>query len=392
MKSKRLISKALTLVLMASFLLSGLSSSAAVQDGDNLDIGQYRIVKSSILGEDRPLSIYVPAGYEGGTDNYPVLYVLYGEGKINVMLAASTMEILDGLSRCPQMIVVGIHSTDSPRDHFPTEVARLPGSGGSDKFLDCITEEIVPWVEANYRTQPYRILYGASNAGLFTTYSYLTRPEAFSAYIAPSPSIGWCTDFMMEKANAFFDDPEGLRPPLYMNYSTDDLESIVLNGAPQFFELFAERAPQPSFWFTEILENEGHIPYISFYNGLQFIFPAWQCPAEKIASEGLDGLKTHFQALADDYGFEVKVPSLLLQDLGYDSYLAEDLETAEEVFRYYTEAHPSIPMSHYLLGAILEKQTDTAAAIECYKKCLELDPEHSRAKAKLDALVLGSED
>jgi tetratricopeptide (TPR) repeat protein len=50
-----------------------------------------------------------------------------------------------------------------------------------------------------------------------------------------------------------------------------------------------------------------------------------------------------------------------------------------------------MPMSHYLLGAILERQTNTTAAIECYRKCLELDPDHSSAKARLDALVPVSE-
>ena len=62
------------------------------------------------------------------------------------------------------------------RDLTPTAVANYPGSGRAEDFAGFLRNELVPYVDATYRTRPRadeRCLMGHSLAGLFTWYAAL---------------------------------------------------------------------------------------------------------------------------------------------------------------------------------------------------------------------------
>jgi len=65
-------------------------------------------------------------------------------------------------------------------------------SGGSDKFLDFIAKELIPFIESNYRVSTgERCLGGYSYGGLFSLYTLFTRlssllntlPEALPSHL-----------------------------------------------------------------------------------------------------------------------------------------------------------------------------------------------------------------
>jgi predicted alpha/beta superfamily hydrolase len=125
-----------------------------------------------------------------------VLYLLDGES--NFEFTAAIIHFLAENERIPGMIVVGIDSGDrSQRTHDLTAPSQVeierrfsPGNGGADVFLAFIDSELVPYVEKNYRTRPYRILVGHSFGGLFAIHTLATRPMLFNAYIAIDPTAG----------------------------------------------------------------------------------------------------------------------------------------------------------------------------------------------------------
>ena len=64
--------------------------------------------------------------------------------------------------------------------------------GGAKRFLGFIREELIPFVDSNYPTNPEdRTLLGASLSGLFSVYALLQHPETFNRYVAGSPALGW---------------------------------------------------------------------------------------------------------------------------------------------------------------------------------------------------------
>jgi len=134
------------------------------------------------------------------------------------------------------MIIVGVNNTDRARDMTPTKPATafgdMPwrgGVGGADKFLSFIADELLPTIDRNYRTRPYRVLVGHSLGGLFAVYALINRPEVFKGYVVISPSLWWDDQVLVKAAQPFFAAHEDLRADLYMSMA--DEGDAMLGGA-----------------------------------------------------------------------------------------------------------------------------------------------------------------
>ena len=100
------------------------------------------VVHSKVLAEDRVIFIRLPRSYSTG-QRYPVLYLTDGDLYVNEI--GAVIDFLAANARMPELIVVGIVSTDRDRDFTPTHadikkadgtiVFREPTSGGADNFL-----------------------------------------------------------------------------------------------------------------------------------------------------------------------------------------------------------------------------------------------------------------
>ena len=138
--------------------LIGLSLPAYANDP--FVIGENLVLKSEILGEDRPYIVHLPASYNDETyqpRDYPVLYILDGSlhfhsatGVINHM----SNPLNNGNLRIPELIVVAIKNTkDRGLDLTPTSSSyslmknapeQPPTGGGGVKFLKFIDFQVLP--------------------------------------------------------------------------------------------------------------------------------------------------------------------------------------------------------------------------------------------------------
>jgi len=92
------------------------------------------------------------------------------------------------MNRMPPVILVGIPNTQRYRDLLPWPRSEdRPGEGHATRFLEALHKEIFPFVEAEYRTQPYRIMVGPQAAAVFGVYTLLESPQTFQAFILNDP-------------------------------------------------------------------------------------------------------------------------------------------------------------------------------------------------------------
>ena len=132
-------------------LLVWAAQGQATEPGLRQDAGAFRSVYTRWT---YPLRVYLPAGYAASERDYPVLYAL--DGRIRFDLIANRLDELNA-----EVIVVGIDATTNARREIDFE---LPGANAYSRFL---TEELIPWADAQYRTDPAsRALAGHSLAGL----------------------------------------------------------------------------------------------------------------------------------------------------------------------------------------------------------------------------------
>lgn len=147
---------------------------------------------SEIVADSFFILISVPDGYYSNEKRHPVLYVL--DGDIAYGMAASISRYLQIGNNIPELIVVGIGygalnksvAEKRRRDYRPAQ------TGGSENFLKFLSEELIPYIDTNYRTIPgERTINGFSIGGLFGLYTLFTRPESFNQYIIGSPNLNW---------------------------------------------------------------------------------------------------------------------------------------------------------------------------------------------------------
>lgn len=229
-------------------------------------------IPSAILHETRTARVYLPEGYESGTERYPVFYKLDGEWD-----APAFARALDGLARegrIPRMILVAVENTNRRRDMTPTRVDGEPRTGEARYFLSFLRRELIPAVDGRYRTSGERILFGHSLAGLLVTYAFVAETDLFDRWIATSPSIPYDLKRLVFLAGDAFGTDRCAGKSFYFATGTEDLAGY-LEAARTLAAFFDANAPAGLRWTFEPLEGENHrtVPSVALGRALLFLYP-----------------------------------------------------------------------------------------------------------------------
>lgn len=357
--------------------------ASARQSDKVVAVGKHMSFASEILQEDFTYFEHLPAGYEKSGKKYPVAYVLNSQIVSTFAIAAATIDRLS-FERIPEMILIGISNTGRARNYFPVRPnTNTPGE--ADVFLKFLKEELIPHVDKTYRTDTYRIIMGQSNTGLFVVYALLADPEVFNAYIAASPSLGWGLEFMQKKAESAF--ASLTMPPrfLYMNYGEFDYARLVNDALPDFVKTLEAKAPASLSWKAQYLENEGHVPVGTLNDALLTLFSDYRIP-EEVKAQGLAAVDQYYAGLTKKFGFELTASEETLFNMAYRFKQSKQSSRAIRIFKVIQERYPNSWRGHFFLGETYQEVGNTAEAVKCFEKTLEVNPELEAAKRKLAEL------
>lgn len=222
-----------------------------------------QVTYKNYAGQDQRMHIYVPPGYEtNAAVRYPVLYLNHGGGDDDSKWSSEDTRgggnagnILDNLiaaGKAKPMIVA------MPNTHGCATADPSP-AGSDDKCSQEYVKDIVPYVDAHYRTKADRedrALAGLSMGGFVVLHTGFPHLDLFSElYIYSSGHIG-------EGALKKFDEYYGpmmkdatfndrFRVPLYMAAGETD---IALKNGQKDLALFDQYGVR-NFW---VLSSGGH--------------------------------------------------------------------------------------------------------------------------------------
>ena len=154
-RSREGFTKKTLFVLGILIILSG-GAASSQDEGNPLTVATYRKISSNILNEERTIAVSLPYLYDKLGKRYPVLYILDGE---DLSLASFIgMARFFSPHRIPEMIIVGVLNTHRNRDLFATKVEGLPDTeeDGALRFLNFLSQELIPYIDTHYRTSPHR--------------------------------------------------------------------------------------------------------------------------------------------------------------------------------------------------------------------------------------------
>ncbi len=140
--------------------------------------------ESKITGGKRKIQIYLPPGYGDNDNRFPVLYVNYGSFAIDKGAFPTTLDNVIGKTVEP---LIAVFVDLNPANNFG-ELAEENGK----KYIRMLAEELVPYMDTNYRTRAEpgaRAVLGASSAGYISLLTGLTRGDVFSMAASQSANL-----------------------------------------------------------------------------------------------------------------------------------------------------------------------------------------------------------
>lgn len=366
-----------TLLLCASFLVQ-INLTAQ----ENVTIGKYRKIASTILEGEVSYMEHLPDGYGGADKTYPVVLLMNAQNSSTFANAAATIDHLSS-ERIPDLILIGISNTGVAEKTWacPDASGNVTGAAKFSRFLE---EELLPEIKKSYRTNGYKIFMGESNAGLLVLYSFLNSPGLFHAYVVASPMFAWCPDFFFNKTKSLFETSSALKNKLYVSYGDLDYVEVTSN-IHAFEDILNNQSPIGLKAQLDLIKNCGHVPQVTLNNALLFFFSECTMTAER-KQFSVQEIETHFEIISKEYGFTVYPKEGILIDMAADLKNSKQYNKAIDLLNYLVSVYPNSAMNHYVLGLTLYEKGDIASAKGSLNESLRIDSNFIRAKQLLARL------
>ena len=379
-------------------LLVTLAYIGHAQPQSEMVIGTMHDIESELLSETRAYWVSLPDSYHQATHSYktyPLLIVL--DGQAHFRSVAGMLHFMstsrNGSQRVPEMIVVGVISTNRERDFTPDKIVtrRQNDTGGGDQFLGFLETELIPILKDTYRLAPYNVLMGHSLGGLLASHAYMKAETVFDAFLAIDPSFGtWDAATMDQKIEAMTNASHNRF--LYIataNWGTRNLRNR--DRHVRFYEALHRSAGAELFrakhtYFED--ENHGSVPMIAFYDGFSTLFEGYGLTYRDVASP--EQLDAHYKVISKRLSYDFPPPEALVNRIGYQ-LLRQDEEVQKKMALSYFELNArNFPASFNVFDSLGEAYAvlgDTSNAIENYRRSLSLNPQNEHARSQLDTLT-----
>jgi hypothetical protein len=148
------------------------------------------LLRGNPLGDphERPLWVYVPPGYDESERRYPSVYLIQGlTGQLDMWrnraaFRKNPTELMDELFASGDAAPCLLVWVDAWTSLGGSQFIDSPGTG---RYHTYICEEVVPWIDANYRTlagAAHRGIAGKSSGGYGAMVNAMLRPDVFGGF------------------------------------------------------------------------------------------------------------------------------------------------------------------------------------------------------------------
>ncbi|MFL0206892.1 alpha/beta hydrolase-fold protein [Aquirufa sp. 2-AUSEE-184A6] len=263
-------------------------------------------VPSKIMKSNIRVSVSVPMGYDAKSDKkYPVLYVLDAfysfplmhemhkmmageiEPAIIVGIGDDRMSLPEWIiSRYPVLNFDNVAYEDS--FHVANLLRGAPvklHSGDGAQYYNAIKTEVIPFIEANYKTSDDRGLTGHSLSSLFASHVMFKDPGYFSKIGINSAPLFVNDDETMRLEKAFFASKKKLSGKVFISASSLEGKNLFEKRALNLANALKSRN-YPGLNVTHhVFQDESHVSEIGALTG-KILYYFYGLPVDRSLGKG----------------------------------------------------------------------------------------------------------
>lgn len=354
--------KIVVLLLFISFL---------GQAQDNIIFKKFNSVSTN---SERILKIYIPDSYqESDKSTYPLAIILDGEYLFDVYVANA--KLFAARDKAPEQIVIGVFQNQNQERYADCDYSEDTGlpNAESAQFYGFIRDELLPYLENNYRTSLFKTIVGNTLTGNFINYFFLEPTPLFNAYISINPSFA---PFMNEKIEA---QSQNLITQYFYYLSGGEFNTEKRTAGINEVHNLLKLSENPNFkYHFDDFSNSTKTASIgqSIASGLGFTFQLFAAISqeefdEHIANlepgDAIEYLEKKYVEIEYLYGSNVKIRESDIYKI--EPIIIDKLngDYLEEFGKMIMRLYPETPLGDYYIGLYYETGYEYKKALKHYK-------------------------
>ncbi|MFT4831912.1 MAG: putative alpha/beta superfamily hydrolase [Psychroserpens sp.] len=360
--------------------------------GANAQVTQ-EVFESYKLQEKRDVSYYIPESYTA-EKKYPLIVVLDAEYLFDNVVANA--KFYSKFSGMPESIIVGVEQSKNGlrfNDCGFDEASGLPTDQGKS-FFEFIGMELIPYLESNYSTAPFKMFVGYDVTANFGNFYLFKDDSLFNAYISISPTLA------PEMENRLPARLGAINKKIFYSLIVEGQSSSDKNRILAMDKAIKELNKESLRYFFDIYENADHISVATYGIGkaLDNIFNMFKPISKKEYKEKIltseepvfKYLEDKYAMIADLFGFKKSVELNDVMAIYAACRKKEDLESLKNLSELCQKEFPGTMLGFYFEGEYYEQLGEPKKALRTYEKAFGMEEidflTKDMALEKMDAL------
>jgi hypothetical protein len=350
------------------------------------------IFESFKLQERRDVQYYFPEELDE-TKKYPLIIVLDGNYLFDQVVATS--KFYSRFHGMPESIVVGINQSkdDIRYEDCAFDDNGLPSEKGK-KFYEFIGMELIPYLDLNYSTAPFKMIVGYDITANFQNYWLFKDRSVFDAYVSISPTLAPEMESRVPmRLNSF--DKQIFYQLIVEGEKTKDTPMIIA-----MHKGIESLDKETLHYFFDEYKTADHISVATYGIGKAFdnIFGMFKPISPKeyktkiLTSEEpvYQYLEDKYQGIIDLFGFSKPVELNDIMAIYAASRKKEDFESLKPLSDLCKKEYPETMLGFYFEGEYYEQLGEPKKALKTFEKSFQMEEidflTKEMALEKIDAL------
>ncbi|MED5354376.1 MAG: alpha/beta hydrolase-fold protein [Bacteroidota bacterium] len=338
----------------------------------------YDKIYSDKLSAEREITIQLPREYNLDQEKrYPVFIVFDGDYLFEIV--SGNVDYMSFWGDIPEAIVVGINQIDSRyNDTSVVDNINFTPISSTANFFEFVSQELIPYINKNYRTTNYRVAVGHERTANFINFFLIRKVPIMNGYIAVSPKY---TKKMKEYlAQYLISSSQNIY--YYLSTSNEDFQSISENVLD-----FNQR--------LDSLNNENiHYKFQNLAIPSHYTLPAYTIPYSiedmfsiykdinrieydsiilKLETSPVKYLEEKYEKIKNHFG--------VIKEMSINDFIAvEQYIDEKEKFRFFkdlaklaTSKYRETILPSYYMGRFYEETGDAEKAMHIYRSAYNMD-------------------